>query len=95
MRKLIRVNGKSVVGQSMPSLLAMYSSRRMRTLHKMPDLFGEEIVLVSALSVRNSRGYKGGYAARPGSGPQGERCGTCRHDVRLELRCRKSKGNRC
>lgn len=48
------------------------------------DLFGEEIVHVSALSVRNLRGYKGGYASRPGSGPKGERCGTCRHDVRLE-----------
>jgi len=38
----------------------------------MPDLFGEEIVLAPGL-----------YAASPGSGPKGERCRTCQHDVVL------------
>lgn len=48
----------------------------------MPDLFGEEIILVPTLTVRG-KGYRGGYAMRPGTGPPGERCGTCQHDVRL------------
>jgi hypothetical protein len=51
----------------------------------MPDLFGEEIVLIDAPKQprRGGKDWLGGYAMRPGSGPAGERCGTCRHDVKV------------
>lgn len=48
----------------------------------MLDLFGEVIVLTQAYSSRGK--FRGGYAARPGTGPAGERCGTCEHDVRIQ-----------
>ncbi len=49
----------------------------------MPDLFGEEIVLVPSLK-KGGRGYTGGYACRPGSGPANETCKTCEHYTRLD-----------
>ena len=39
--------------------------------------------MIGALNATR-RGFKGGYATKPGTGPVGERCGSCRHDVRVE-----------
>lgn len=33
---------------------------------------------------RKKRGKPNGYAARPGSGPEGEKCRTCKHAVGLD-----------
>jgi hypothetical protein len=46
----------------------------------MPDLFGEEIVKVVAIT-KDGR-IRGGYACRPGTGPKGETCKTCEHYCR-------------
>lgn len=46
----------------------------------MRDLFGQEAVEAPP------RGTPArGYAARPGSGPAGETCGSCRHLVRKRM----------
>lgn len=48
------------------------------------DLFGNELPYKHADNI-NRRGQRNpkpkGYAGRPGSGPQGERCNTCAHYV--------------
>ncbi len=41
------------------------------------DLFGEAIVENPRPIIRRGGGWKGGYAAMPGSGPAGETCRTC------------------
>jgi hypothetical protein len=43
----------------------------------------------SIRSVSGKRKRKGGYAATPGTGPQGETCKTCRH-IRRKMGGRKS-----
>jgi hypothetical protein len=48
----------------------------------MLDLFGQEVILTKACSSRGTP--RGGYAARPGTGPAGERCGTCIYDTRIK-----------
>jgi hypothetical protein len=53
----------------------------------MPDLFGHPDpapVMVSAFTgkVRRKTVPKG-YAARPGTGPKGETCGSCEHRARV------------
>lgn len=52
------------------------------------DLFGNEIREPAPAAVERAK-RKGtpanGYAGRPGSGPQGETCGTCRNLVRKVL----------
>lgn len=46
----------------------------------MRDVFGNEITLAEAERLKKRRApTPNGYAARPGSGPAGETCGTCRH----------------
>jgi len=42
------------------------------------DLFGEPITAPVAIRKGGGR-RKVGYAARPGSGPKGQRCGNCKH----------------
>jgi hypothetical protein len=54
----------------------------------MQDLFGQPIApgaLTEKIRRKPGRGHpwKGGYAAQPGSGPEGETCKTCRHRVRV------------
>lgn len=50
----------------------------------MKDLFGNEITLEEARKlVRGRAGQPNGYAARPGSGPAGETCGSCANCVRV------------
>lgn len=44
------------------------------------DLFGEEIVLVKGIDKKGN--VRGGFAAKPGTGPKGETCGSCVHIVR-------------
>ena len=48
----------------------------------MKDLFGSEVADTP------KRRHTTGHAAKPGTGPAGEMCGTCRHDRRV------SGGNR-
>lgn len=55
----------------------------------MPDLFGEEVVLIGKPSLKGVKRVTG-YAAPPGTGPAGETCGTCRH-IRRE---RNYSGNK-
>ncbi len=45
------------------------------------DLLGDPIDQASIM--RKSSRRKGGYAARPGSGPKGQRCNTCAHFARV------------
>lgn len=45
------------------------------------DLFGEQVPAVPARKDGKSR--KIGYAARPGSGPKGQRCGNCQFAQRV------------
>jgi len=59
----------------------------------MKDLFGAEIVDPPMPS-------RGGHAAKPGTGPSGETCGTCRHRVHTEIdsgkkyqKCMKIRAN--
>lgn len=47
----------------------------------MPDLFGEEVVLVAK---PKSRKRVRGYAADPGTGPEGETCGSCKYIHRVK-----------
>ena len=42
------------------------------------DLFGEPLPAPAAVRKDGGR-RKVGYAARPGSGPKGQRCGNCKH----------------
>lgn len=49
----------------------------------MPDLFGEEVVLVAKPSRKGIQRVRG-YAADPGTGPDGETCGTCTHILRVK-----------
>ena len=50
------------------------------------DLFGQPVTDAELLRKprrqATGRPWAGGYAAHPGSGPAGERCGTCIHRVR-------------
>jgi len=46
------------------------------------DLLGDPIGRDAIM--RKSSRRKGGYAARPGSGPKGQRCNTCAHFARLK-----------
>lgn len=47
------------------------------------DLFGDKVVI----EISEAKGRKptkpNGYAAAPGTGPAGERCGTCEHACRV------------
>jgi len=46
------------------------------------DLFGEALTFPCdrhRVIKRGGKGWKGGYAAAPGSGPAGQTCGTCAH----------------
>jgi hypothetical protein len=45
------------------------------------DLFGETVVL-QASEARVKPTVRKGYAAPPGTGPEGEKCKTCAHDRR-------------
>lgn len=45
-------------------------------MEKMKSLFGDTISAVPAV-----RRTDKAHAAKPGTGPEGERCGTCRHAV--------------
>lgn len=45
------------------------------------DLLGDPIDRDAIM--RKSSRRKGGYAARPGSGPKGQRCNTCAHYARV------------
>lgn len=45
------------------------------------DLFGEQVPAVPAR--KDGKPRKIGYAARPGSGPRGQRCGTCKFAQRV------------
>jgi len=49
------------------------------------NLFGEEIELKPAPKIGN------GYAAAPGTGPEGETCGTCKHHHVKEMANRYHK----
>lgn len=49
----------------------------MKTIH-MTNLFGEPVVLRVSEARRKPTEPKG-YAALPGTGPEGETCKTCRH----------------
>lgn len=42
------------------------------------DLFGEPIAAATAFR-KDGQERKIGYAARPGTGPKGQRCNTCAH----------------
>lgn len=46
------------------------------------DLFGEPIAAVPAVR-KDGKLRKIGYAARPGTGPKKQRCGTCLHAHRV------------
>lgn len=52
-----------------------------------PDLFGGETAIMVGVETRPDGRAKRkdpkprGYAMRPGTGPAGETCGTCRHHV--------------
>ena len=50
----------------------------------MKDMFGNEVTIEEARKLRNRRktATPNGYAWRPGTGPAGETCKTCRHLVR-------------
>lgn len=51
----------------------------------MNDLFGVPIV-----DKKKKLGQAGGYAAFPGSGPDGQTCKTCAHSYNVRLRSGKS-----
>lgn len=53
------------------------------------DLFGAPIISASLVPARPLV-RKIGYAARPGSGPRGQRCNTCRHAQRITHRQARS-----
>jgi hypothetical protein len=54
------------------------------TLH--PDLFGPPTPILSPehQGRGNKRGYTGGYAAKPGTGPAGQICKRCYHYTLVE-----------
>ncbi len=45
------------------------------------DLFGSENDLPEKKLLKKKRTQANGYAARPGTGPDGEKCKTCNHHV--------------
>ena len=47
----------------------------------MTDLFGEEVTVNPGLDSRGNP--KGGYAAKPGTGPKGETCQSCKYYLRV------------
>lgn len=49
-----------------------------------PDLFGHAPLGAVAPSARKRDPIASGYAAVPGTGPQGETCKSCRHLVRRQ-----------
>ncbi len=53
----------------------------------MKDLFGNEVSIVEARRIlaKRKEPTPSGYAARPGTGPKGETCGTCAHLARIEM----------
>lgn len=57
----------------------------------MRDMFGNEITIAEARSMMGRTGkgrkptQKRGYAAIPGTGPDGETCKTCRHIYRNKM----------
>ena len=52
----------------------------------MRDLLGNEITEEQALrQMKRKTTQPNGYAARPGSGPEGETCGSCKHLYRNRL----------
>lgn len=57
--------------------------------HREKDLFGHPIK--SHAPARASRGVrKIGYAARLATGPKNQRCGTCKHAMKVEIENRSS-----
>jgi len=65
----------------------------------MKDLFGDEVEEPKALPPGGKRRstVPNGYAARPGTGPAGETCKTCKHICRhrwskVYLKCGMAKG---
>lgn len=52
----------------------------------MKDIFGKELSLSEARAlVSSKRTQRRGYAAPPGTGPEGETCKSCRHLSRKEM----------
>lgn len=53
----------------------------------MKDMFGNEVSIEEArrLNKKRSGPVPRGYAAQPGTGPDGETCGTCEHLVRKRM----------
>lgn len=55
----------------------------------MKDMFGNEITVAQARAMLAKKGRRPaqpkGYAAPPGSGPDGETCKTCRHIYRNRM----------
>lgn len=51
----------------------------------MRDLFGNEITIDQARALKKRKSpVPNGYAWRPGTGPEGETCGSCKHLVRRQ-----------
>lgn len=54
------------------------------------DLWGNPLPPDASRPIlRKGGGYRGGYAAAPGSGPSGETCGSCRHYVSVQSGARR------
>ena len=55
----------------------------------MKDMFGNEVTVAAARAMLAKKGRRPtqqrGYAAFPGTGPEGETCKTCRHIYRNEM----------
>lgn len=48
------------------------------------DLFGNEIAAEEAFGPPGPKHKVSGYAATPGSGPEGSTCGNCQHAARID-----------
>lgn len=53
------------------------------------DLFGNEIAATEAFGPTLPKHRVSGYAATPGTGPEGSTCGNCKHLCRAKTRSRK------
>lgn len=55
----------------------------------MRDMFGNEVTVTEARAMLAKKGRKPtpkrGYADKPGTGPEGETCKTCRHIYRNQM----------
>jgi hypothetical protein len=45
----------------------------------------EPLMLLPASALRSTTTPKRGHAARPGTGPEGETCGSCKHLARRQM----------